>query len=387
MLTNWLRTRTRKQALRIRAGFRPSPRFRPRLEALDDRIAPAQVNLTVMSLADSGSGTLRDAILTADAGSHSDKFTIDFAVTGTIDLQNPLPDLNNSIAIQGPGANSLTVERATGASFASPIVSVDAGHAVSLSGLTIANGDAGGIFNNGMLTAVNITVLNNSADLGGGIFNGGDLTLRNSTLANNSAGFGGGVYNLGALTAQGSNFAGNFATSRPFGAGVLPGFGGAICNLGETIASGCTFSGNCADDLGGAIFNFAVPSGTFEVRDSVFAGNSANAGGAIYNDGFAFSGGTASATLAVRDCSFLANTATDSGGAIYNGGTATIQQSTLSGNTAGSDGGGVFNAASGVLSLKDCTVSGNFALLGADLFNDHGGVTVNDSVIGDWYNG
>jgi hypothetical protein len=28
----------------------------------------------------------------------------------------------------------------------------------------------------------------------------------------------------------------------------------------------------------------------------------------------------------------------------------------------------------------------NLALLGADLFNDHGSVTVNDSSIGDWSN-
>jgi hypothetical protein len=45
--------------------------------------------LTVSSLADSGPGTLRAAILAADAGSHSDKFTIGFSVTGTIALQTP----------------------------------------------------------------------------------------------------------------------------------------------------------------------------------------------------------------------------------------------------------------------------------------------------------
>jgi hypothetical protein len=43
-------------------------RFRPHLEALDDRIVPSQVNLAVTSLADSGPGSLREAILAADAG-------------------------------------------------------------------------------------------------------------------------------------------------------------------------------------------------------------------------------------------------------------------------------------------------------------------------------
>jgi hypothetical protein len=100
-------------------------------------------------LADAGPGTLRAAVLAADAGSHSDKFAIDFFLAGTIDLLSPLPDLNNSIAAQGRGASSLTVERAAGASFSSAIVTVDAGQTASLSGLTIANGNARGIKNDG----------------------------------------------------------------------------------------------------------------------------------------------------------------------------------------------------------------------------------------------
>jgi hypothetical protein len=36
-------------------------------------------------------GPPRAAILAADAGSPSDKFTIDFGASGTIDLQSPLP--------------------------------------------------------------------------------------------------------------------------------------------------------------------------------------------------------------------------------------------------------------------------------------------------------
>jgi hypothetical protein len=138
------------------------PLCRPQLEALEDRWLPSQIGLTVSSLADSGPGTLRAAILAADAGSHSDKFTISFAATGTIDLQSPLPDLNNSIAIQGPGASSLTVEMAAGASFSSAIVTVDAGQTASLSGLTVANGNDGGIANNGTLTVSACTISGNS---------------------------------------------------------------------------------------------------------------------------------------------------------------------------------------------------------------------------------
>src|SRR5262249_17518253 len=112
--SSWLRNWTSGRAPRGRTPHRPTAqRFRPRLEALADRAVPAQANLTVNSLADTvdtnpNVTSLREAILAADAGKPSDKFTIGFSVTGTIDLQSPLPDLNNSIAIEGPGASSLT---------------------------------------------------------------------------------------------------------------------------------------------------------------------------------------------------------------------------------------------------------------------------------------
>src|SRR5262249_13135299 len=146
--SSWLRNRTSTRAPRGRQQHRAAaPLFRPRLEALEDRNVPSQVSLTVSSLADAGPGSLRAALQTADAGSQSDKFTIGFGVTGTIDLQSPLPDLDNTIAIQGPGACSLTIQRDAAFVFASAIVTEDAGQTASLSGLTIVNGDAGGIAN------------------------------------------------------------------------------------------------------------------------------------------------------------------------------------------------------------------------------------------------
>ena len=191
-LTSWLRSRLRSNPSERRrrdGAAHPRATFRPRLEVLEDRWLPAQIGLTVSSLADSGPGTLRAAILTADAGSPSDKFTVGFTVTGTIDLQSPLPELNNTIAIEGPGASSITVERATGASFGTAIVTVDAGKTASLSGLTVANGNAGGIVNNGMLTVTASTVSGNTAQFGGGINNGigGNLTVTGSMVSGNTA--------------------------------------------------------------------------------------------------------------------------------------------------------------------------------------------------------
>jgi hypothetical protein len=121
----WLFSRLRKPT------SNRAPRSRPQLEALEDRWLPS--TLTVTSLADSGPGTLRAAIQTADA-SQSGNFTIDFAVTGKIDLQSVLPDLANNISIKGPGASNLTVERAPGASSNFFIFNIDSGQTVGLSG-------------------------------------------------------------------------------------------------------------------------------------------------------------------------------------------------------------------------------------------------------------
>jgi hypothetical protein len=105
----------------------------------------------------------------------------------------------------------------------------------------------------------------------------------------------------------------------------------------------------------------------------VLSGNSATEGGGIDND--------ASGALTVQGSTLTGNKAGDSGGGLYNLGTATLRQSTLSGNTAGSDGGGIFNGASGALAVKDSTVLGNTAPGGADLYS-LGALTLEDSTVG-----
>jgi predicted outer membrane repeat protein len=383
---------------------RKQPTYRPRLEILEDRWLPSQIGLTVTSLADYGPGTLRAAIQTADVGSPSDKFSISFGVTGTIDLQSPLPDLKNSIGIKGPGANSLTVERAAGFSFVSAIVTLDAGQTASLSGLTIANGNAGGIFNNGgTLTLANCAVLNNSqvfGPLGGGITNafetgatlrisgclvsgnsategagisnalGDTLTVSDSYVCGNTAGRGGGILNVGTLTVDRSMVSNNTATGFDAGFSHFLGEGGGILNDGTMTVSGSTLCGNSAD-LGGGIFSDGTPT---TVRNCAFTGNSATRGGGIY---FGISPGL----LAVQGSTFSHNTASDSGGGIYNLGTATLQECSLSKNSAGSAGGGIFNGASATLTVKDSTVLNNVAPNGADIYN-LGALTLDDSTVG-----
>lgn len=107
------------------------------------------------------------------------------------------------------------------------------------------------------------------------------------------------------------------------------------------------------DNEGGAIFN----KGILTVEDSKFVGNTASDGGAIFNWG----------TLTVTGSTFAGNTAGVSGGAIDVLGTSTIVDSIFTNNTA-YNGGAVDKAAD--LTLKKCIFITNSADIGGAICND-----------------
>jgi hypothetical protein len=230
----------------------------------------------VTTLADSGAGSLRQAILDANATPGDD--TITFEVTGTISLDSALPNLSSNIDIQGPGADLLTVRRNTGGYYR--IFTVATGSNVALGGLTISNG-YGGIWNDGgTLTLNNLTVSGNSAGgQGGGIVNsnGGTLTLNNSTISNNHV-FGGLSYGGGGISNQGATLTINNSTiSGNDTQDVDSTYGGGIVNLGTLTLNNSTVSRNSASSFfdpacGGGIAHLG---GTLAVRNTIIAGNMA----------------------------------------------------------------------------------------------------------------
>ena len=275
---------------KAKSGFRMIPSYTRSFKALLGLLLVLAVlsalpafggTVTVTNTNDSGAGSLRAAIASASSGD-----TINFSVTGTITLTTGVLEITNSLTITGPGASTLAISGGG----VSGVFIVDSGATVTISGLTIENGSASGILNNGTLTVTNSTLSGNSAgggSGGGGIFNLGILTVTNSTISGNSAtgGVGGGIYSLGTLTVTNSAISGNSASSLPF----KNGGGGGIYNDGKLTVTNSTLSGNNSPGLsnglgGGGIYN----NGTLTVTNSTLSGNYVTGvlggGGGIYNN-------------------------------------------------------------------------------------------------------
>jgi hypothetical protein len=133
----------------------------------------------------------------------------------------------------------------------------------------------------------------------------------------------------------------------------------AISNTGAHVTlSKLTIRDGAGTVNGGGIYN---EGGTLTIDNSTVSGNTAGGGN------FAFGGGINNyGTLTINNSTMSGNLAAGfrlaRGGGIANGGTLTINNSTVSGNTADAGvpvGGGIFN--NGTLTINNSTISGNYA--------------------------
>src|SRR5262245_48583031 len=97
---NWGLTR------KHRFTYRRKPTFVPRLEILEGRSLPS--TFSVLNLADSGPGSLRDAIAAAEANPGPDQIDFGHNVKGTITLTSGQLTITSDLTINGPGADQLT---------------------------------------------------------------------------------------------------------------------------------------------------------------------------------------------------------------------------------------------------------------------------------------
>lgn len=156
-----------------------------------------------------------------------------------------------------------------------------------------------------------------------------------------------------ALTLHSMTLANSYVTFMVYGGGAIYSSGGSV-----TITR-CNFTRNTAYGAwgGGAI----TTAGPLFVTDSTFTENQApsgNGGGAIYAVG---------GPVVLRQTSFVENSASNHGGAIYTGGDAmatmaTISESSFIGNVAkGGSGGAISLAASAIAHVNGTTFVSNTA--------------------------
>jgi len=204
------------------------------------------------------------------------------------------------------------------------------------------------------------------------------LTLSNLTIKR-GVGYsgGGGVNNAGTLTVNKSNFYVNTALS-----------GGAILNKGMAIISNTTFSGNSPYFFGrsascGAIDNRNAMTITASAFYDNYANNNFTSGGAICNGG----------TLTIANSTFSTNSSQGnnggSGGAIYTyAGTLTVTNSTFSQNSATTSGGAIYSQG-GTVQISNSTFGNNPESIGGGgaLSNAGGSVQIQNSIVANSANG
>ncbi|AVH68999.1 DUF4347 domain-containing protein [Nostoc sp. 'Lobaria pulmonaria (5183) cyanobiont'] len=327
-------------------------------------VAIAANDFVVTNTNDSGDGSLRQAILNANAFAGADTITFagvfSDATPDIITLTSGKLTITDDITLLGTGAANLIVS----GNNASGVFEISGtGTDASIDGLKIANandpfggillnnntslnltqsivsdgrGTVGGIFNKGTLSLTSSTVSSNrGSSLGGGIFNKGNLSLTNSIVSGNSASTnyssasGGGIFNIGTLSLTGSTISGNGVSASGqsrYEPDPYPSYGGGIYNSGSVSLSNSTISGNSALS-GGGISNSSI----LNITNSTVSGNTASGG-----DG---GGISSSGILNLNSTTITNNTAEDlynwgggTGGGVSGGGTVIVANTIIAGN-------------------------------------------------------
>lgn len=298
---------------------------------------PAQAvgtTIVVTTTADSGAGSLREAITTAQATVDDDTITFDPSVftsgsLHTITLASQLPSISNPLTIIGPGQDTLAIsgDDTTRILYVDQGTNATPGVSVRISDLTLTRGRSG-------------------ANGGAMYLQRAQVTLTRVTVSMSQAAMGGGAY---------------------------------VHSTGLTVIDSI-FQDDTATNVGGAIRSdyagLGEPYAFVDVRNSVIQRNTAvNGGGGIYG----------ARPVLVSNSLITQNSTTSpsgTGGGVWLGYSFQhqITGTTITGNSASSGGGLVAGGAGwykGQLTMNDDTVTANTATSG----DGSGGIWIGSSIL------
>lgn len=292
-------------------------------------------NKVVSDCGDNGAAHQLRAQLTAAQSSGGG--TITFKCSPTITLLNGvLPAITSNITLDGNHKITINGNNAT------RIFKVASTGTLTLKNITISNAfynsDGGAINSQGTLHISHTLFSNNKAGdnySGGAIFASGPTDISDSEFSTNSAGNGGALalfHSAAVVTLTRSSLHDNYTPLSDNGwGGAMLVFDGASVTVNTS-----TFTANVAND-GGAAYIYQGPSAThLTVTSSTFTANQADLKGGVFaND---------SGTLLLENDTLVNNSA-DEGGAVYNDGTTSLNNVTLSGNIGRIKVGGIYGGA------------------------------------------
>jgi predicted outer membrane repeat protein len=337
-------------------------------------------NFQVTNNNDNGPGSLREAIIDANANPGMDLISI--SVSGTVQLLNPLPVITDPVTILGPLSGPFAID----GNHSFRVLDIAAVE-VTLSHLIVQNGfvtgasaNGAGIRSGGSLTLHNVTISNNMAQShGGGLYTTGNLTITDGIFQNNSStnGTGGGIRASGVVSITGTQFVSNSSQGDGGGAFILGeltltnGFfqenyctatscdGGALFSFSQTIIHDTQFMSNTAQDQGGGV---AAP-GTLSITDSLIQNNQAvfGTGGGLFAQG----------QVTIQTTQFLNNIARSFGGGMYSFATTNLTDVLfLNNHSTNATGGGLY--AGGSINFSRAQFIRNIAREGGGLYHDLG---------------
>ena len=211
-------------------------------------------------------------------------------------------------------------------------------------------GTGGTIYNDGgIVKIINSTITHSVSGDGGAIYTMyGTLTIRDSRMVANNGSFGGVLYNnAGNVKIYDSYLASNHASE----------LGGAIKNWGYCEIYGSVVANNSASDSGGGLYTFKY---SMKITNSIVENNTASLGGGIFCD--------AGSKLDILNSS-LSNNRAEDGGAIYiNEGALNVKDSSINNNNAGKDGGAIYLKKDSA-TIFNSTISKNTAERGGAIYN------------------